>query len=120
FAAALRAENRTLKRRLTDPRIISGVGNAYSDEILHAARLSPIMLASRLADEDAARLLEASRAVLSRWTRELSERFARTFPGPGGVTAFRTEFAAHGKFGKPCPVCGSPIQRIVRAEYETN
>ncbi|MGD9688464.1 MAG: Fpg/Nei family DNA glycosylase [Phycisphaerales bacterium] len=123
LAGVLRRENRMLKRALTDPRTISGIGNAYADEILLEARLSPILLTSKLSDEAAAVLFETSRSVLSRWTRTLCERFERRFPGPGDVTAFRPEFGAHGRFGKPCPRCGPPpvaIQRIVHAENETN
>lgn len=120
FAAALRRDNRMLKRALTDPHIISGIGNAFSDEILHAARLSPILLTSKLTGDQPAALLDAARKVLINWTRELSARFGRKFPGPGDVTAFRPEFAAHGKFGRPCPLCGTLIQRILHAENETN
>lgn len=120
FSEALRRENHTLKRTLTDPRVFSGIGNAFSDEILHAAELSPIKMTSRVTDEEAARLLVATKSVMTHWTRILSDKFIKRFPGPGEVTAFRPEFAAHGKFGKPCPVCGSPIQRIVYAENETN
>src|ERR1043165_4642628 len=120
FGEALRRENHTLKRTLTDPRVCSGIGNAYSDEILHAARLSPIKMTSRITDEEVSRLLAASKRVLNHWTRFLSEKFVKKFPGPGEVTAFRPEYAVHGKFGKPCPVCGSPVQRIVYAENETN
>ncbi len=120
FAAALRRENHTIKRTLTDPRVLSGIGNAYSDEILHAAKLSPIKMTMKLTDGEIAGLLAATRATLTRWTDVLKEQFARKFPGPGDVTAFRPGFAVHGKFGKPCPVCGSPVQRIVYAENETN
>ncbi|MBX3375921.1 MAG: hypothetical protein KF678_02820 [Phycisphaeraceae bacterium] len=120
FAAAIRRENHTIKRTLTDPRLISGIGNAYSDEILHAARLSPIRLTTKLSDEEIGRLFAAARSVLTHWQQVLSARFLRKFPGPGDVTAFRPEFAVHGKFGKPCPECGSPVQRIVHAENETN
>lgn len=120
FAAALRRENHTLKRALTDPRLIAGIGNAYSDEILHAARLSPTTLTSSLTDEHIARLHEAACAVLARWTRTLCERFERRFPGPGEVTALRDGFAVHGRFGKPCPDCGSAVQRIRYADHETN
>lgn len=120
FAAALRRENHTIKRTLTDPRILSGIGNAFSDEILHAAKLSPIRMTSKLTDEEIGRLLAASRKLLKLWADRLSERYIRKFPGPGEVTAFRPEFAVHGKYGQPCPVCGSPVQRIVHAENETN
>ena len=120
FSAALRRENRTLKRVLTDPRTFDGVGNAYSDEILHAARLSPIQLSQTLSDDEAARLHAAAQRVLQHWIDVLCARFAEKFPGPGDITAFRPEFAVHGKFGQPCPDCGRPVQRIVYAESETN
>jgi formamidopyrimidine-DNA glycosylase len=120
FGDALRRENHTLKRTLTDPHVFSGIGNAYSDEILHAAKLSPIKMTARVTDEEVSRLLAAAKEVLTHWTRVLSEKFIKKFPGPGEVTAFRPEYAVHGKFGKPCPVCGSPVQRIVYAENETN
>ena len=120
FAAAIRAENRTLKRRLADPHLFAGIGNAYSDEILHAAKLSPVMLSQKLSDEQCAALLEAVRAVFTKFTKLLMDRFAIRLPGSGEITAFRPEFAAHGKYGKPCPVCGTAIQRIVHAENETN
>lgn len=120
FAESVRSENHTIKRTLTDPRLISGIGNAYSDEILHAAKLSPIKLTSKLSDEEISRLLAAARSVLTHWRRVLTARFLRKFPGPGDVTAFRSEFAVHGKYGVPCPVCGHPVQRIVHAENETN
>jgi formamidopyrimidine-DNA glycosylase len=118
FAAALRRENHTLKRALTDPRLLSGIGNAYSDEILHRAKLSPVLLTSRLTDAEAARLHAATRAVLGQWTDALRREAGDGFPAK--VTAFREDMAAHGKFGKPCPACGSPIQRIKYAENETN
>lgn len=119
---ALREPNRTIKRALTDPRVISGIGNAYSDEILHAARISPITHTSRLTPEEWSRLTQAIRDVLTLWTEKLHEEFAGSgkFPGAGEITAFRPDFAVHGKFGKPCPVCGSSVQRIVRAENEVN
>jgi formamidopyrimidine-DNA glycosylase len=126
FAAALRRENHTLKRTLTDPRTFSGIGNAYSDEVLHAAKLSPIKLSQSMSDEDAARLYTAVRDTLTRWTGRLRADFDLTdgkpgrFPGPGEITAFRPDFAVHGRYGRPCPVCGSPVQRIVHAENETN
>ncbi len=120
FAAALRRENHTLKRALTDPRLLAGIGNAFSDEILHAARLSPVTLTSRLTDEQIARLHSATQQVLRAWTAELCRRFEKRFPGPGDVTAFRPEFAVHGKFGRPCPVCNTPVQRIRYADNETN
>ncbi len=126
FAAAFRRENHTLKRVLCDPRTFSGIGNAYSDEILHAAKLSPIQLSKSLADEEAFRLLAADRSTLESWTKRLLDEFGLTggkrgrFPGPGDITAFRPDFAVHGRFGKPCPVCGSSVQRIVYADNETN
>ena len=118
FARALRARNHTLKRALTDPRILSGIGNAYSDEILHAAKLSPLALTSKLADEDIARLFVALRETLATWTRRLGEQAGTGFPEK--VTAFHDEMAVHGRYGKPCPVCGAPVQRIVYADNETN
>jgi formamidopyrimidine-DNA glycosylase len=126
FAAAIRRENRTLKRALTDPRIVDGVGNAYSDEILHAAKLSPLKLTGSLADDEVARLHESAVNLLTAWTDRLRQEFGMDhpgggrFPGPGQITAFRPDFAAHGRYGKPCPLCGSPIQRIIYAENETN
>ena len=118
FRAALTAENRTLKRALTDPRLISGVGNAYSDEILHAARLSPITLTHKLTADEWQRLYDATRSTLSLWTDRLVAEAKTKFPE--GVTAFRPEMAVHGRFGKPCPRCGSAIQRIRYADNETN
>jgi len=118
FAAAVRKENHTLKRTLTDPRIFSAIGNAYSDEILHRARLSPIRLSQQMSDEEIGRLHEATRWVLEDWTRRLREEAGDGFPEK--VTAFRKEMAVHGQYGKPCPVCGSPVQRIRHAENETN
>jgi formamidopyrimidine-DNA glycosylase len=118
FREALQAENHTLKRVLTDPRVFSGIGNAYSDEILHAARLSPVRLTRLLDDEEIARLHEATRRVLREWTERLSRDAAERFPEH--VTAFREEMAVHGRYGKPCPVCGAPVQRIVHAENEVN
>jgi formamidopyrimidine-DNA glycosylase len=118
FARALRAGNHTLKRALTDPRIFSGIGNAYSDEILHAAKLSPLALTSKLAVEDIARLYAATRATLALWIARLREDARDRFPEK--VTAFRDGMAVHGRFGKPCPVCGAPVQRIVYADNETN
>lgn len=126
FAQALRRENRTLKRALTNPRAFDSIGNAYSDEILHAARLSPVRLTGKLADEECGALLQAARATLTRWTDTLRREFGLAgggpgrFPGPGEITAFRPDFAVHGRFGKPCPVCGDPVQRIVHAENEVN
>ena len=114
FGAALRRESHTLKRALTDPRLFSGIGNAYSDEILHRARLSPVKLSGRATAEEARRLFDATRQTLAEWLDRRREEF------PEGVTAFRPEFAVHGKFRKPCPVCGAPVQRIVHADNETN
>jgi formamidopyrimidine-DNA glycosylase len=118
FARALRSANHTLKRSLTDPHLISGVGNAYSDEILHRARLSPIAMTSKLSDADVERLLAATKEVLREWLERLRTQAGAEFPE--GVTAFRPEMAVHGRYRKPCPVCGSPVQRIVYAENETN
>jgi formamidopyrimidine-DNA glycosylase len=118
FRAALTQENRTLKRALTDPRLISGVGNAYSDEILYAARLSPIALTHKLKPAEWERLFDATRSTLEAWTTQLSSEARKKFPE--GVTAFRPEMAVHGRFGKPCPRCSSPIQRIRYADNETN
>jgi formamidopyrimidine-DNA glycosylase len=120
FRAALRRENHTLKRALTDPHLFSGIGNAYSDEILHAARLSPVQLTGKLADAEIERLRHATRATLTRWIATLRAEFATRFPGAGDVTAFRPDFAVHGKYGQPCPVCGTLVQRIRYAENETN
>ncbi len=118
FREALLRENHTLKRALTDPGLFSGIGNAYSDEILHRARLSPVKLTSRLTDAELAALFEATRAVLAEWTERLRREAAGGFPE--GVTAFREEMAVHGKHRRPCPVCGTAVQRIVRAENEVN
>ena len=118
FRAALTAQNRTLKRALTDPRIVSGVGNAYSDEILHAARLSPIALTHKLSPEEWERLYRAARATLEAWIGRLRAEAGNDFPGK--VTAFRADMAAHGRFGQACPRCGDPIQRIRYADNETN
>jgi formamidopyrimidine-DNA glycosylase len=115
FSAQLRRENHTLKRALTDPRLFAGIGNAYSDEILHRAKLSPVGLTKDLSEEQAERLYKATRAVLKEWTEKL-----RTESFPEKVTAFREGMAVHGRYGKPCPVCGAPVQRIVYAENETN
>ncbi len=116
--AALKRRNHTLKRALTDPRLISGIGNAYSDEILHRARLSPVTLTSRLTSEESARLLAAAREVLGAWLTRLREKARGEFPSK--VTAFHDEMAVHGKFGKPCPVCNTKVQRIRYADNETN
>jgi formamidopyrimidine-DNA glycosylase len=118
FAAALRASNHTLKRALTDPHVFSGIGNAYSDEILHAARLSPVSLTQSLDDEEIARLLDAVRGVLRDWTSRLQQEAGSEFPEK--VTAFRPAMAVHGKYGQPCPRCGAPVQRIVYARNESN
>jgi len=118
FRAALTLENRTLKRALTDPRLISGVGNAYSDEILHAAQLSPITLTHKLKPEEWERLFDATRSTLSTWMDRLTAEAKTKFPE--GVTAFRPEMAVHGRFGEPCPRCGATIQRIRYADNETN
>lgn len=118
FGARLTAENHTLKRALTDPRLFSGIGNAYSDEILHRARLSPLALTQKLAAEELARLHAATRAVLEEWTERLRAQAGDGFPE--SVTAFRPEMAVHGKYGQPCPACRTPVQRIVYAENETN
>jgi formamidopyrimidine-DNA glycosylase len=118
FAAALTQRNHTLKRALTDPHLFSGIGNAYSDEILHAAQLSPIMLTQKLSAEQIDRLLAATRDTLRVWTDRLRAEARGSFPEK--VTAFRPEMAVHGKFGKPCPVCGTIVQRIVYAENEVN
>lgn len=118
FARALRAENHTLKRALTDPRLLSGIGNAYSDEILHRARLSPLALTSRLGDEEMARLYHATQDTLQEWIGRTREEVGDGFPEK--VTAFREGMAVHGRFRQPCPTCGSPVQRIRYAEHETN
>jgi len=118
FAERLRSERHTLKRSLTDPTLFSGIGNAYSDEILHRARLSPVRLTSQLSDEESARLFEATRATLVDWTERLRAQAGEGFPEK--VTAFRPDMAVHGRYGQPCPVCGAPVQRIVYAENETN
>lgn len=118
FSVALTRENRTMKRALTDPRIFSGIGNAYSDEILHRARLSPVKRTGQLTDEEIARLYEAVRESLTEWTDLLRDEVGEGFPKK--VTAFRPDMAVHGKHGQPCPVCGSKVQRIVYANNETN
>jgi formamidopyrimidine-DNA glycosylase len=118
FRAALTAENRTLKRALTDPRIVSGIGNAYSDEILHAAQLSPIALTHKLRPEEWNRLYSATRTTLDMWNRRLCTEAERGFPER--VTAFRPDMAVHGRFGQACPRCGDTIQRIRYADNETN
>jgi formamidopyrimidine-DNA glycosylase len=118
FRAALTQENRTLKRALTDPRLISGVGNAYSDEILHAAQLSPVALTHKLKPEEWERLFAAARSTLELWIARLSSEADKKFPE--NVTAFRPEMAVHGRFGQPCPRCGSLVQRVRYADNETN
>jgi formamidopyrimidine-DNA glycosylase len=118
FRAAMTAENRTLKRALTDPRILSGIGNAYSDEILHAARLSPVTLTSKLTPQEWERLYTATRETLLMWMQRLGAEAAKAFPQK--VTAFRKDMAVHGRYGLPCPRCGEPVQRIRYADNETN
>ena len=118
FVEALRRENHTLKRALTDPHLFSGIGNAYSDEILHAARLSPFKQTLGLTDEEASRLFDATRAVLLGWIERLQNETGTEFPEK--VTAFREGMAVHGRYGKPCPACGSPVQRIAYASNEAN
>jgi len=118
FRAALTRENHTLKRALTDPRIFSGIGNAYSDEILHRAQLSPLKRTDQLREDEIARLHRAARQTLVEWTQRLREEAGERFPEK--VTAFREGMAVHGRYRLPCPVCGSPVQRIVYAENETN
>jgi formamidopyrimidine-DNA glycosylase len=118
FAERLRSENHTLKRALTDPRLFSGIGNAYSDEILHRARLSPLALTRRLTDDEVARLYDATRETLREWTERLRAEAGDGFPEK--VTAFRDGMAVHGRFGLPCPACGSAVQRIRYADNETN
>ncbi len=118
FAGRLKSENHTLKRALADPRLFSGIGNAYSDEILHRARLSPVAMTSSLDDAAVARLFDATRATLTEWTGRLRSEAGGEFPEK--VTAFRDGMAVHGRFGKPCPSCGAPVQRIRYAENETN
>jgi formamidopyrimidine-DNA glycosylase len=118
FRRALSVENRTLKRALTDPRIVSGIGNAYSDEILHAARLSPVQLTRNLTPEQWERLFDATRTTLAACSEKFKREAGEAFPE--GVTAFRPDMAVHGKFGQPCPTCGEPVQRIRFADNETN
>jgi formamidopyrimidine-DNA glycosylase len=118
FRSALTRENHTLKRALTDPCLFSGVGNAYSDEILHRARLSPVRLTQALTEEEIRKLFQATRDVLTGWIERLRKETGDRFPER--VTAFREGMAVHGRYGKPCPDCGSPVQRIVYAENETN
>jgi formamidopyrimidine-DNA glycosylase len=118
FAERVRSESHTIKRTLTDPRLFSGIGNAYSDEILHRARLSPIKLTGRLTDNEIAALRTATRDVLVEWTNRLRDELGGEFPEK--VTAFRPEMMVHGRYGEPCPVCGNPVQRIRYADNETN
>ena len=118
FSERLKSENHTVKRALTDPHLFSGIGNAYSDEILHRAKLSPFLNTQQMKDEEIARLHEATKETLNLWTERLRRQTGEGFPEK--VTAFREEMAVHGRFGKPCPVCGAPVQRIVYAENETN
>ncbi len=118
FADRLLSENHTIKRSLTDPTLISGIGNAYSDEILHRAKMSPMLLTSKMSEEQIAQLFGAVRDVLNEWTDRLRAESGGEFPEK--VTAFREEMAVHGRFGKPCPVCGTPVQRIRYADNETN
>ncbi len=118
YARVLRQENHTLKRSLTDPRLFSGIGNAYSDEILHAARLSPMQLSTKLTDEEIERLRAATQATLTAWTDRLRAEVGDQFPET--VTAFHAAMAVHGRFGLPCPSCGAPVQRIRYADNETN
>jgi formamidopyrimidine-DNA glycosylase len=118
FTAALRRESHTVKRALTDPRLVAGIGNAYSDEILHRARLSPVTLTARLDEAALARLYEATRATLLDWTERLRRETGAGFPEK--VTAFRPGMAVHGRYREPCPDCGAPVQRILHAENETN
>lgn len=120
FSDRLKAENHTLKRALTNPQLFSGIGNAYSDEILHRAKLSPVALTRSLDAEAVQRLHEATRAVLTEWTARLRDEAAGAGGWPKRVTAFHPEMAVHGRYGQPCPVCGSPVQRIVHADNETN
>ena len=118
FADALRRESHTLKRALTDPKLFSGIGNAYSDEILHRARLSPVKLTGRLADDEVERLFDATLASVTEWTDRLRAETGDGFPEK--VTAFRPDMAVHGRYGRPCPDCDTAVQRIVYAENETN
>jgi formamidopyrimidine-DNA glycosylase len=118
FSAALTNERHTLKRSLTDPHLFSGIGNAYSDEILHRAHLSPVQMTTNLSEDEIATLFEATKATMAEWIERLRKESGDRFPEK--VTAFRPEMAVHGKYNKPCPVCGAPVQRIVYAENETN
>jgi formamidopyrimidine-DNA glycosylase len=118
FRSLMMRERHTLKRTLTDPHLFSGIGNAYSDEILHRAKLSPIQMSTSLSDEQMARLFDATRTTVTDWTQRLRDEAGKGFPEK--MTAFRDGMAVHGRYNKPCPVCGSPVQRIVYAENETN
>ncbi len=118
FAESLRSHSHTLKRSLTDPTLLSGIGNSYSDEILHRARLSPFLNSQKLSDAQTRSLYEAIRAVMTEWIERLRAEAGNEFPE--GVTAFRPEMAVHGRFGQSCPVCGAPVQRIRYADNETN
>jgi formamidopyrimidine-DNA glycosylase len=118
FAARLRSENHTIKRSLTDPRLFSGIGNSYSDEILHRAKMSPLLLTARITDEQIAQLFDATKATLIDWTNRLRQEAGDAFPEK--VTAFREGMAVHGRYKLPCPECGSPVQRIRYADNETN
>ena len=118
FTERIRRERHTLKRTLTDPHLFSGIGNAYSDEILHRAKLSPVQMSTNLSDEEVDRLWSATKSTLADWVERLRKETGTGFPEK--VTAFRNDMAVHGKFGKPCPVCQTPVQRIVYAENETN
>jgi len=120
FARQLQVENHTVKRSLTNPRLFSGIGNAYSDEILHRARLSPIVLTRKLTPDDIARLHRATREVLAEWIERLRAEAAAAGGWPETVTAFHPRMAVHGRYGQPCPVCAAPVQRIVHADNETN
>ena len=118
FARVLTKRNHTLKRALTDPHVFSGIGNAYSDEILHRARLSPVKLTERMAPDEIARLHAATQQTLAEWTERLRDEAGENFPEK--VTAFRPDMAVHGRYGEPCPDCGAPVQRIVHGAHETN
>ena len=120
FEERLRLRNHTLKRALTDPKLFSGIGNAYSDEILNKAGLSPMLLTQKMSKEDVATLFETTQSIITLWIDKLREQFSERFPGAGEITAFRPEFSAHGQFGKPCKYCDVTIQRIRYAENETN
>jgi formamidopyrimidine-DNA glycosylase len=118
FAAAITAERHTLKRALTDPRLLSGIGGAYADEIMHRAQVGPLTRSDRLSEADLARLHAATQSILEEWTERLRSEVGDGFPEK--VTAFHDEMAVHGKYGEPCPVCGAPVQRIRYADNETN